>query len=280
MTILVIGATAHFGRQTVETLAAHGHAVRALTRDPGKAGLPAGVEVVKGDLTRPESLAPAVEGVDAIFIVLPYQMNPEALLRTATTAGVRRMVFLSSGAIVDDAQTQPDVIAAYHHDVERQIAATGAEHTFLRVFFPAINSLSFAMQLAGGDVIRAPYAEATSAPIHESDVADVAARVLTEDGHAGKVYDLTGPQSLTQTDLVEILGEILNRPLSFEDLDPAPVREQLARFMDADFVNALFDLMAQTVGKQAVVTSLVEQITGHPARTFEQWATDHRQDFA
>jgi len=279
MSILVVGATAHFGRQTVESLAASGHQVRALTRHPDKAGLPAGVEVVQGDLTRPDSLAPAVEGVEAMFLVLPYQMNPQALLEAATTAGVRRIVFLSSGAIDDHNDTQPDVIAAYHHGVEQAIAATGAEHTFLRLFFPAINSLAFAMQLAGGDVIRAPYAEAASAPIHESDVADVAARVLTEDGHNGKVYDLTGPASLTQAEQVRVLGSVLARPLTFEELDPEPVRRQLAQFMDAEFVNALFDLMAQTVGKRATVTRIVEQITGHAARSYRQWAADHLNDF-
>lgn len=273
MTILVVGATARFGRQAVETLAAAGHHVRALTRDPAGAGLPAGVEVVRGDLTRPETLAPAVNGVDAMLLVLPYRMDPEPLLQAATTAGVRRTVFLSSGATGDN------VIAAYHHGVEEQIAAAGTEYTFLRIFFPAINSLAFAMQLANGDVIRAPYPDAVTAPIHEADVAEVAARVLTEDGHAGEVYDLTGPQSLTQEDQVFILAETLKRPLSFEPLDPAVVRSQMAQFMDAEFVNALFDLMAGTVGKEAAVNSLVEQLTGRPARTYEQWTIDHIKDF-
>jgi uncharacterized protein YbjT (DUF2867 family) len=277
--ILVVGATAHFGRQTVETLTLGGHQVRTLTRNPQTAGLPAGVEVMRGDLTQPQTLAPAMAGVDAMFLVLPYRMDPAPVLHAASQAGVRRIVFLSSGAVVDGASEQPDVIAAYHHEVEQAIAATGAEWTFPRIFFPAINSLAFAMQLKGGNVIRAPYAEASSAPIHEADVAAVAARVLTEDGHAGKVYQLTGPASLTQTDQVRVLAETLGRPLTFEELDPEPVRSQMAQFMDADFVNALFHLMAETVGKPAAVNSLVEQITGHPARTYAQWAADHAIDF-
>lgn len=273
MTILVVGATAHFGRQTVETLAAAGHQVRALSRNPERAGLPLRVELVRGDLTQPETLGPAVDGVDAMLLVLPYRMNPEALLRAATTAGVRRIAFVSSGAGGDN------VIATYHRGVEKAIAATGIEHTFLRIFFPAINSLAFATQLANGNVVRAPYPDAVTAPIHEADVAEVAALVLTEDGHAGKVYDLTGPQSLTQADQVFILAETLKRPLSFEPLDPAVVRTRMAQFMDPDFVNALFDLMAGTVGKEAAVNSLVEQITGRPARTYEQWTIDHIKDF-
>lgn len=278
--ILVTGATAHFGRQTVETLAAQGHKVRALSRKPESAGLPDGVEVVRGDLTRPESLTAAVAGVDAIFLALPYSMDAEPLLDAAAKAGVRRIVFLSSSAVVDGADPQPDVIAAYHHGVERAVAASGAEWTFLRLFFPAINSLAFAMQLKGGDVVRAPYAEATCAPIHEDDVAEVAARVLTEDGHAGMTYDLTGPASLTQAEQIRVIGEAIGRDLKFEELDPEPVREQIAQFIEPAFINALFDLMARTVGKPAAVNSLVEQITGRPARTFARWATDHAAAFS
>jgi uncharacterized protein YbjT (DUF2867 family) len=277
--ILVIGATAHFGRQTVETLAAGGHRVRALTRDPESAGLPTEVEVVQGDLTEPDTLETIVAGVDAMFLVLPYGMDPVALLKAASRAGVRRIVFLSSGAVVDNALQQPDVIAAYHHEVERAVVATGAEWTFLRIFFPAINSLTFAMQLKDGDLVRAPYADAATAPIHEADVAAVAARVLAEDGHSGKVYHLTGPATLTQADQVRVLGETLGRPLTFEALDPEPVRKQMAQFMDAEFVNALFDLIAETVGKPPEVNTLVEQITGRPARTYAQWAADHAEDF-
>ncbi|GAA2867990.1 SDR family oxidoreductase [Nonomuraea rubra] len=277
--ILVVGATAHFGRQTVETLAAEGHRVRALSREPGKAGLPAGVEVVRGDLTLEETLAPALSGVDAVFLVLPYGMDAAPLLRATRRAGVRRIVFLSSGAVVDGAGEQPDVIAAYHHGVEQAVKATGAEWTFLRLFFPAINSLSYAMQLGGSDVVRGAYAGATSAPIHEGDVAAVAARVLTGDAHAGKVYELTGPESMTQAEQVGVLGTVLGRPLRFEELDAGPVRAQLGRFMDPAFVNALFDLMEATVGKPAPVGSLVEELTGRPARTYAQWAADHRADF-
>ncbi|NRQ31123.1 NmrA family NAD(P)-binding protein [Nonomuraea sp. NN258] len=277
--ILVVGATAHFGRQTVEALATAGHQVRALSRTPESAGLPAGVEVVRGDLTQAESLAPALSGVNALFLVLPYQMDPAPILRAAQDAGVRRIVFLSSGAVVDGAAEQPDVIAAYHYGVEQAIKATGAEWTFLRIFFPAINSLSFAMQLGGGDVVRGPYAGATSAPVHEGDVAAVAARVLTGDAHAGQVYELTGPESMTQAEQVGVLGSALGRSLSFEEIDDQPVRAQLGQFMDPAFINALFDLMAATAGRPAAVNSLVEDITGRPARTYAQWAADHVADF-
>jgi uncharacterized protein YbjT (DUF2867 family) len=273
--ILVTGATAHFGRQTVEALRAAGQPVRALTRNPEAAHLPAGVELVRGDLTRADTLTPALDGVTAIFLVLPYGLVPTALLEAA---GGRRIVFLSSGAIVDDLDPRRDVIAAYHRRVERAVVDTGAPWTFLRIF-PAVNSLSFAAQLRASDVVRAPYRDATSAPIHERDVADVAVRTLTGDAHTHRVHHLTGPEPMTQEDQVRVLGEALGRPLRFEELDPEPVRRQLSAFMDPDFVGALFDLMAATVATPAAVTRTVEDITGHPPRSYARWVADHAADF-
>lgn len=278
---LVVGATAHFGRQVVEELVAAGEPVRALTRKPEAAGLPGSVEVVQGDLTAATSLPPVVAGVEAMVLILQYGMDAEPLLAAARAAGVRRVVFLTSGAVVAGvaSDSQPDVIAAYHRRVEEAIEASGMEWTFLRLLFPAINSLTFAMQLQGGDVIRAPYTRAEISAVHERDVAEVAARVLTGGGHASAILDLTGPASLTQAEQVAILAEVLDRPLTVEDLPPAPALEQMSQFMDGQFLTALFGLMESAVGKTAPVNDVVEQITGHSARSYAQWAADHRADF-
>ncbi|MER6346509.1 NmrA family NAD(P)-binding protein [Streptomyces sp. NPDC001595] len=277
--ILVIGATAHFGRQTVETLADAGRQVRALSRDPERAGLPEGVEVVRGDLTDPSTLGPALHGVTELLLVLPYGLDARPLLERARQAGVRQVVFLSSGAVVDSADPQPDVIAAYHAQVEREIRATGLGWTFLRLFFPAINTLAWAMQLQGGDLVSGPYAAAAASVVHERDVAEAAAAVLGSPEHAGRVYELTGPQSLTQIEQVEVLGLALGRELRFEEVADQAVQQQLSQFMDADFVRALLDLMAATVGKPAALNDSIERLTGHPARPYAQWAEDHLADF-
>ncbi|MGW2541238.1 NmrA family NAD(P)-binding protein [Kitasatospora sp. NPDC001574] len=277
--ILVIGATAHFGRQTVEALAGAGRQVRALSRTPERAGLPEGVEVVGGDLARPETLGPALDGVTELFLVLPYGADARPLLDQVRQAGVRQIVFLSSGAVVDGTDPQPDVIAAYHAKVEQEIRATGVDWTFLRLFFPAINSLAWAMQVQGGDTVRGPHAAAASSVVHERDVAEAAAAVLGAVEHHGRVHELTGPQSLTQTEQVEVLGRALGRELRFEEVADHVVRQQLGRFMDADFAGALLDLMANTVGGPAPVGDTVEKLTGHPARPYAQWVADHLADF-
>ncbi|MFB6888017.1 NAD(P)H-binding protein [Kitasatospora sp. NPDC056327] len=277
--ILVIGATAHFGRQTVEALAGAGRPVRALSRTPERAGLPAGVEVVRGDLTRPETLGPALDGVTEVFLVLPFGTDARPLVERVRRAGVRQIVFLSSGAVADGADPQPDVIAAYHAGVEEEIRATGVAWTFLRLFFPAINSLTWAMQLQGGDTVRGPHAAAAASVVHERDVAEVAAAVLGGAEHFGRVYEPTGPHSLTQTEQVEVLGRALGRGLGFEEVPDPIVREQLGRFMDAGFAGALLDLMAATAGRPAPVNDTVEKLTGRPARPYAQWVADHLADF-
>lgn len=277
--ILVVGATGQFGRQAVEALAAAGTQVRALTRKPGDAGLPEGVEVVGGDLTRPETLEAAVRGVKKVLLVLPYGLDPGGLLAAAQKAGVEYVVFLSAATIDDHATEQRDVISAYHANVERAIQDAGFGWTFLRILFPAINTLPFGMQLSAGDVIRAPYANAASSYVHERDVADVAVKVLTQDGHTAKVYELTGPESLTQQEAVRVLGEGLGRQLSFVELDPGPVIQQLSQFMDAEFVKALFAHMAASAGTPATVNNTVLEITQHPARGYREWVADHVVDF-
>ncbi len=118
--ILVTAATAPVGRSIVEQLVAMRHPVRALTRDPEKASLPAGAEVVAGDLSDAESLTTAFHDVAAVFLlaVVPDFVPP--FLKAAKKAGVRRIVFQSSGAVVDGVEEQPNPIAAFHYDIERQ----------------------------------------------------------------------------------------------------------------------------------------------------------------
>lgn len=134
------------------------------------------------------------------------------------------------------------------------------------------------MQLTSGDVVRGPYAGASASVVHERDVAE-AAGVLGMSRHGGRVYELTGPQSLPQGEQLAVLGAALGRELSFEEVPDGPVRQQLSQFMDGDFINALLDLMAATVGKPTAVHDVVEQLPGHPARAFGQWTADHAAGF-
>jgi uncharacterized protein YbjT (DUF2867 family) len=274
--ILVTAATAPVGRSIVEQLVAEGLEVRALTRDPAGSGLPAGAEVVAGDLMDAGSLGPAMEGVRAVFLLAVVPGSTAAFLEAARAAGVRRIVFQSSGAIEDGSDEQPNPVAAFHRDVEREIEASGMEWTFLRLEIASADALQWAFdvpsQLERGDVVRGPYADAAGSPIHPADLAAVAVAALTDDRHAGTIYRLTGPRSLTNAEQIELIGLAQRRTLRYEELSPAAAREAMSPHAPADLLMATWKLHR---GTPAPVTDTVEQVTGRPPRSAERWAADY-----
>ncbi|WP_433252197.1 NAD(P)H-binding protein [Streptosporangium sp. CA-135522] len=275
MTILVTAATAPAGRSIVEQLIAAGRNVRALTRDPKEANLPESAEIVAGDLSDADSLKAAFQGVSAVFLLAVVPGFAPAFLAAAREAGVRRIVFQSSGAIVDGVEEQPNPIAAFHAELERQIRESGLEWTFLRLEIASADPLQWAFdvpgQLGAGNVVRGPYGQAGCSPIHPADFAAVAISCFTGDEHAGQVYHLTGPVSLTHVEQIELLGEALGRPLRYEELEPTVARKAISPYAPAD---VLFETWEKHLGTPAPVTDTVERITGRPPRTVTAWAAD------
>jgi uncharacterized protein YbjT (DUF2867 family) len=279
--VLVIGATGNVGRQVVSQLAATEAQVRALTRNPDAAHLPPQVEVVRGDLTVPETLDGSLDGIDAVFLVwtAPPAAVAPALERIAKHA--RRIVFLSAPLkTAHPLFQQPNPVRAMAEQIERLIENSGLEWTFVRPGMFALNALHWwAPQIRAGDVVRWPYLAVPTAPIDERDIAAVAVRALCEDGHAGAEYVLTGPQSLSQFEQVSTIGRAIGRPLRIEEISPDEARREWLTFMPAFVVNMLLDAWAAAIGQPAFVTSTFAEITGAPARTFLAWATDHAAAF-
>ncbi len=277
--IFVTGATSRVGRQVVSQLLAAGASVRALTRNPDAAGLPPEVEVVRGDLTVPATLEVGLGGIDAVFLVWTAAADaaPAAVDRMAERA--RRIVYLSAPHRTPHPFfQQPNKMAALHREVERLIEATGLRWTFLRPGIFAANALAWwAPQIRAGDVVRWPYAAAPTAPIDERDIGAVAVRALLEDGHDRAEYVLTGPQSLDQREQVVTIGNVIGRPLRYEEMSPEEAQRELPG--PASVVTMLLHAWAAALGQPAYVTSTVEEITGTPARTFRSWVTDHAEEF-
>ena len=281
MTVLVTGATGRVGRMVVDLLADAGLPVRALTRRPEEAALPAGVEVVTGDLTVPESLDAALRGVDAVFLVwtVPPATAPAVVERLATYA--RRVVFLSAPHRTPHPFfQQPNPMAALYTEIERLIVGSGLESTIIRPGMFASNALLWwAPAIRGDGVVRWPYGAAETAPVDDRDVAAVAARTLYQDGHAGGDYVLTGPESLSQTEQVRIIGDVLGRPIQFVELSPDEFRRATEGSWTRPAVDMLLAAWGATTGRPALVTSTVSDVLGSPARSFRQWATDHADAF-
>ena len=279
--VLVTGATGRVGRAVVAQLLAAGVPVRALTRRPDAAGLPAAVEVVAGDLTVPDSLDAALQGVEAVFLLwtAPPDTAPAVVERLASHA--RRVVFLSSPHKTPHPFfQQPNPMARFHAHVERLIAAAGLESTIIRPGMFASNAqFWWAPAIRDGDVVRWPYGAAETAPIDERDIAAVAARALYEEGHTGGDYVLTGPESLSQAEQVSVIGAALGRQIRFEELSPEEFRRETAGRWPGPVVDMLLAAWGATIGRPAFVTSTVADVVGSPPRTFRQWAADHADAF-
>ena len=173
---------------------------------------------------------------------------------------------------------QPNPLAAMHAEIERLIQASGLDWTFLRPGMFAANARSWwAPQIRIGDVVRWPYADAPTAPIHETDIAAVAVSALLDTRHNGADYVLTGPQSLMQREQVEIIGEVIGRQLRFEEISPELARQELGFPLPA--MNMLLNAWAAAIGQPALVTSTVADITRNPARSFRDRVIDHVDEF-
>ena len=266
--LIVIGATGKVGRHVVAGLLERGSAVRALARDPATARVPSGVELVAGDLSDPQTLAQHLDGVDAVFLVWPFLSadGAEEVVGVLATPG-RRIVYLSAEA----AGRRPD---SFWARVERAIERSESDWTFLRPTGFAANTLMWSDQIREGNVVRWVYGQAARSLIDERDIAAVAVRALTEDGHAGKRYVLTGPEALTQAEQVRAIGQAIGRALRWEELSREDVQHQLAGVPDT-----ALDTWASFVETPEIVTKTVQGLTGRSARPFAEWARDHAEAF-
>lgn len=274
--ILVTGATGNIGGELVRVLAADGQRVRGLVRDGRQSALPAGVAPAVGDLNRPDSLAGALAGVRAMFLLPGYPGMTDTLAR-ARAAGVERVVLLSGSSVLSG--DRDNAISRYMNESETAVRESGLAWTFLRPYGFMSNTLQWADQLRAGDLVRAPFAGVRVAVVDPYDIAAVAARSLTGDGHAGQAYLVTGPEPLLPADRVRILAGVLGRELRFEGQPDAAAREEMLAAMPAAYVDAFFSFYVDGTLDESTPLPTVREVTGRPPRTFTQWATAHADAF-
>ncbi|MBL1100598.1 NmrA family NAD(P)-binding protein [Streptomyces coffeae] len=270
--ILVTGATGTVGRQVVAELLARGHAVRALTRDVAKAAFPVGVEVVQGDLTEPDSLIPALEGVTGLHLITfggayfaPLETGPR-ILELARAAGVRRVTVLHGGgpSLLEDAVRAED----------------GVDWTVLMPVEFMANALEWADGIVASGEVREPFVSRLSAMVHEGDIGAVAAVALTEEGHGGQEYVITGPELLTVGDKVSTIAAASGREIALVELtEEQAVAQWRVVGHPEDVIGFLIEAYGNTPEVGRTVIDTVEKVTGHPARTFAQWAAEHADAF-
>jgi uncharacterized protein YbjT (DUF2867 family) len=282
--ILVTGATGKTGFDVVRGLSIVGAATRALVRDPLKAGplRRPGVELAVGDLEKPATLPAALRGCDRVFLCSsadPRQVELQGnLIRAAKEGGVKHIVRMGAlGTALDS----PVSFGRWHAETEKQLIASGIPWTFLRPHFFMQNFLGYAPVIKTQNAFQMPMKGGKIPLVDTRDIASVAVEALTGAGHERKIYDITGPEALSGYDLAQKLSKALGRPISYEDVPPDEAKKGMvaagAPEWLASAMVALYDVFA--AGHSATVSPVVEQITGYPPRTFDDWARENAAAF-
>lgn len=279
--ILVLGATGHTGGEVARQLIAAGHRPRLLVRNPAKARAFEGqADLVQGDLDRPDSLDAAMRGVDHLYLVSAGAdlVRVEAnAVDAAKRAGVQHVVKLS----VLGADQPAIAFARWHAASERHLMDSGLGWTMLRPGNFMTNALGWADTIKSQGAFYQPTGAGRWAAIDPVEIGAVAVRALTEPGHEGQAYPLTGPESMDAAGYAAVLADVLGTPVAFVDVPPEAARAgMLESGMPAAYVDALLDLLAaMKAGHADGVTPTVEQVTGRPAGTFAAWARRHAAAF-
>jgi uncharacterized protein YbjT (DUF2867 family) len=273
--IVVTGATGNVGSELITALVSAGEDVRALVRR-ADTPLPVGAERAVGDLNEPDGLGSVLAGAAAMFLMPGYRDAP-GLLASARKSGTKRVVLLSGGAAVAARVDNP--ISRYMLETERAVQDSGLAWTILRPYEFMSNTLRWQPQIAAGGVVQVPFADIPIAVIDPRDIAAVAAAALTGDEHAGHGYRLSGPKALRPAERVEILASVLGRPLRAIPKSDETAREEMLAAMPTGYVDAFFDFYTGGGLDESAVLPAVETVTGHPARSFEQWARAHADAF-
>ncbi len=276
-TTLVIGATGNVGRPLVSLLAGHGEPVRAATRHPETYTGPAGVEPVEFDYARPETWASALNGARRLFLLSQgaghdpeHAMIP--FLDQAKAAGVGYVVLMTAMGVE---QTERGL-----RKVELHLIASGMAYTILRPTWFMQNFTGYM-----GDMIRQqrglylPTGDGKNSLIDTRDIAAVAAAALTEDGHAGKEYTLTGSDSLNYAEAMAVLSDVAGRPIPFVAITQDDARQGMTTAgMPAEDINLilyLYDGIRQ--GWYAPTAPDLADVLGRPPITFRQFAEEHAE---
>ncbi|NUT45780.1 MAG: NAD(P)H-binding protein [Saccharothrix sp.] len=271
--ILVTGATGNTGRALLTELRVCGAGpVRGLTRDAARAGFPAEVEAVEADLTRADHLGPALKGVRSLFLLQGFGSEAQTL-EAARQAGVDHVVLVSSITV----QTHPHLPAAgVNRSVEEMLKDSGMAWTILRPTQFASNTLLWAQSIRHHDTVHVPYPDIGLPTIHPSDIARVARVAITESGHRGQTYPLTGPRRITPRQQVADIAGAIERELSLVEISREQAHQEMARHMGDETADAVLDLMGGDVNDELVaVRDTTARITGRPATPFSEWAREN-----
>ena len=279
--ILITGASGNVGKEVLKQIVASGAKVRAAFQTVGKAAAaPSGVEIVTMDYNEPSTIQAALKGVERVFLVGPPTPNLPALERKAIDeikqSGARHVVKLS--AMGGRGTTFP----RQHADSEDYIKSSGVAYTFLRPNGFMQNFVTYnGATINSQNAFYGSQGDGQISHIDLRDVAAAAVKALTEDGHQGKAYTLTGPEGLSNARVAEILSDDTGREIKYVDLPAEEFKQALVGAGLPEWsANALNDLQQfYRAGEASAVTRDVEQLLRRKPTSFEQFSRDYAQAF-
>lgn len=273
--ITVIGATGNVGRPLVETLTAAGEQVTAVSRGRSDDPLPDGVRHHPADLAQIDSLAPALEGTAALF-VLPAGGQPQQIFDAARASGLRRVVLLSS----QGAGTRPEAPGyAPFRAFEDALRRSGLAWTILRAGGFDSNALWWRDSVRAEATVAAPFGDVRVPTVDPADIAAVAAAALRDARHEGRTYVLTGPAPISPREQTQAIGDVLGRPLRFREQTPDEARAQMLRLLPPAIVDATLLVLGRPSAAEVAVRPDLEQVLGRPAHSFAEWARQNAGAF-
>jgi uncharacterized protein YbjT (DUF2867 family) len=273
---VVTGATGNVGRPLVRALADAGERVTAVSR--GTAHLPEGTDHMRADLTEPETLRPAVDGAEALFLHDGGGgFDPRAVLGVAEAAGVRRVVLLSSQGVVTrpESPSHGGVMRA----IEDAVRESGLTWTILRPGGFASNAYAWAESVRAERTVAAPFGDVGLPVVDPADIAEVAATALRKDEHAGQVYELTGPAAVTPRQQADAIGAALGEPVRFVELTRAEAHARMTAFMPEPVAETTLTILGEPKASELRLSPDVERVLGRAPRPFTEWARRNAEAF-
>ncbi|MFI1735775.1 NAD(P)H-binding protein [Streptomyces acidicola] len=271
--IVVTGATGNIGRTLVPLLAERGEDVVAVSRRPQPEGHPDGVRHAQADVGNSAIMRPVLDGADSFFLLLGGELNshgesPDALIGAALDAGVKRFVLLSSQIN----STRPEALSHTRlRDFEAAVRASGADFTILRPGGFASNALAWAESVRAQRTIFAPFGDVALPVIDPADIAAVAAAALHEEGHAGRTYELTGPEAISPRQQAAVISQSLGENVTFVELSREQAQAHMAQFMPEDVIDRTLDILGVPLPAEQAISPDTENVLGRPARPFGEW---------